>query len=214
MLIAIEDRLAAIMESEPLELDGEAYKGNYELGNWKSIEGWMNANLKGKIYINVSTKGNVFVSAKGIDKIVHHANDGFYQKSVIYIPQIIERMGFLASEVNEHAKKGYYRYDYFITSVKMDGEDHTILSTVGITGKNFYYYDQVAMEGNIRYLIEEFIETIEKKGEGLNSRGQLVTSGLTKSNLPKGKYSRLYKIFEAASISKYSKFSEKSQGKN
>jgi hypothetical protein len=27
MLIAIEDRLAAIMESEPLELDGEAYRG-------------------------------------------------------------------------------------------------------------------------------------------------------------------------------------------
>jgi hypothetical protein len=209
----LEECMDCILKMPEVELDGEAYKGKYELGNWKSIENWMNANLKGRAYANISTGENISISAKGVDKIVHHANDEAYQKNVIYIPQIIEGMEFLASESNEHVKKGYYRYDYFITPVKMDGKEYTILSIVGITGKNSYYYDQVVMEGNIKYLIGKFIETIEKEREGLNSRGQLVTSGLTSSNLPKGKYSRLYKILEAIPISKYNKFFEESQEK-
>jgi disulfide oxidoreductase YuzD len=215
MLITPKDRLAMIVESEPLELDGEAYKGKYDIENRKDIEKWLNANLKGKTYTNLNIGKKISISAKGIGKIAHHASDKVYQKSIFHIPKIIVSMKFLASEPNEHIKKGYDSYEYFITSIKMSGKDYTVLSIVGVEGKNFYY-DQAVMEGNIKYLVETFTKAIEKKREGLDSGVQLITSGLststsnaseseTASSLPKGKYSRLYKILENVSTDKYSK---------
>jgi hypothetical protein len=72
---------------------------------------------------------------------------------------------------------------------------------------------------NIGDKVETFTKAIEKKREGLDSGVQLITSGLSTStsnaseselasSLPKSKYSRLYKILESVSISKYSKFFE------
>jgi hypothetical protein len=145
MLIALEARLAAIIESEPLELAGEAYIGKYEL-NRESIKRFILAKLRGKIK-NIDTGSYITISKQSALKLASHYIDGeVYQKSIIHIPEIIEKMQFLEEMRPEKENARFDNYSYYITGVNMDGKSYTILSTVASKGESIYY-DQNVFEG-------------------------------------------------------------------
>jgi len=98
--MTLEERIKCIIcESEiELELEGEAYRGKYELNNAKSIKEFifdkLRLNYKGekKIYINADTGEKIIISHGSAGKLATRWKNGeAYQKSLAYIPLIIEK---------------------------------------------------------------------------------------------------------------------------
>jgi hypothetical protein len=180
MLIALEARLAAIIESEPLELVGEAYVGNYKLNDGRSIKKFilnkLRLNDKGKniAYINLDTGNKIIISGNSAGKLAKHYKDGeIYQKTLAHIPQIIENMKFLEEMSAEKENAKFDKYSYYVMKAKIYGEYYTIFSTVGHNKDNVYYYQNV-FEGTPKEVFEEI-----KNGK-----------------LKDGKYSRLFDILK------------------
>jgi hypothetical protein len=92
---SLEERISRILRTPELELDGEAYKGKYELNDGKSIKKFILGELR-KVYTNFNTNYKIAISNNSAGKLAFHWKDGeAYQKSIVHIPQIIERMQFL-----------------------------------------------------------------------------------------------------------------------
>jgi len=142
----LEERIKRIIETSEIELDGEAYIGKYELNSAKSIRDFVLKKLR-NTYTNVVTNNKISVSGSTAEKLASHWKDGeAYQKSLAHIPQIIERMLFLEEMSPEGDNAKYHKYSYYITPVRINGKQYTILSTVGRTDKEIYY-DQNVFEG-------------------------------------------------------------------
>jgi hypothetical protein len=146
-MLIFENRLAAIIESEPLELDGEAYKGKFylEAKDFKSMRKGIALcikDLQGKIFINKETGNEITISNKGLRELVSFVKkDEVYIKSLAYIPNIIENMRYLETKPNMK-NDGYASFDYYITPVIMDGENYIVSSVVGKSTNGEYYYHQ------------------------------------------------------------------------
>ena len=186
---SLEERINLILHTPELELDGNAYIGKYELGNWKSVESWMKENLLRKKFLNHDTGESLQITTKGMDKLIHHSkNDDAYKKSICHIPAIIENMKFFEKEGNEKLNGKFDSYEYFLTPVKIDGNDYTILSIVG-KNKEGFYYDQSVMEGKARDLINKRRDlllqehTQQKKADDL-------------ANPSNSKYNRFFRILQ------------------
>jgi len=137
--MTLEERIKCIICAGEIELDGEAYRGKYELGDAKSIRDFILDNLRGKIR-NLSTGNSITLSKQSAQKLTSHFKDGeAYQKSLAHIPQIIENMQFLEKTSAEKANAKFGDYFYYITNAKINNEPYTILSTVGRKGGDIYY---------------------------------------------------------------------------
>jgi hypothetical protein len=147
MFIAPKDRLVAIIKSEPLELEGEAYKGKYELNTKKrtAVFKWLRKEFQGETMKNPDWK----------------------------------------QEAGRN--KGYPDFDYFITPVKMDGKDYTILSEVGKNSNGEYYYYQNVFEGNLPEVIE--------KARGLSNRSSASLAD-AKEQTSHNKYNKFLEIMQ------------------
>ena len=133
------------LNPETLELNSEAYKGKFELNKWKSIEDYLKS-MKQLEMRNKHTNEQIKLSSKGIDKLLHRAstNGEVYKKSLAHLPEIIENMVYISSEPNRNEiKKGFNEYRRYLTRIKMDGKDYTILSIVGKSKEGFYYDQQL-----------------------------------------------------------------------
>jgi len=156
--MTLEERLELIICASEIELGDEAYIGKYELNNVKSIKDFILGKLR-KTYENLSTKDKISVSSTSADKLSGHLKDGhIYQKTIAHIPEIIKNM-LLLEEMKPDKGKGDKRakfdsYSYYITSVKIGGEQYTILSTVGQKGQEIYY-DQNVFEGTPEEIFKE-----------------------------------------------------------
>jgi len=144
----LKERIDNILRTPALELDGNAYSGKYELNNVKSIKDFILKKLRNKKgYANLDTGDKIFISHNSAGKLSMHWMDGnTYQKSLVHIPQIIENMQLLEEAKPDKENSKYNKYSYYITSVQIDYELHTILSTVGYTEKGIYY-DHNVFEG-------------------------------------------------------------------
>jgi hypothetical protein len=150
MFIAPRDRLAAILESEPVELDGEAYVGNYKLNDVSSIRNFIDCEFRFKVYENSDTGEKVIISRNSVGKLAGHFRDGeAYQKSIVHIPKIIENMKFLKEMPMDKKNPKWKKYSYYIIGVKICGEPYTILSVIGHNDKSIYY-DQTVFDGALR----------------------------------------------------------------
>jgi hypothetical protein len=150
MGIDLKERIKRIIHTPSLELDGNAYFGNYYLNDWKSIKEFMlnklRFNDKGEIilYINLDTGNKITVSGSSAGKLAGHYKYGeIYQKTIMHIPKIIENMKFLEEIIPEKGKTKFVKYSYYITGVNIDNESYTILSTVGHNENGIYYYQNV-----------------------------------------------------------------------
>jgi uncharacterized protein YukE len=213
---SLEERIKCIIHMPELEMEGNAYKGKYELNDFGSIKDFMLKKLrideKGKkiTYTNQSTGDEIIISHEAAGEIAgYYKSSEAYQKVIAHIPKIIENMQFLEEMKADKEKAKFDKYSYYVTPVKIDGESYTILSTVGRNRQEIYYYQNV------------FKGTPEKVFEETENETNV-------------KYSRLNKILKNAKIekrqleadpghtqeaptaynSKYNKFSEEKQGKN
>ena len=144
-----------------IELDGEAYKGKYELNNRKSIKKFILVKLrlnnegKNKIYTNLDTDEKITLSVNSAGKLAgHYKHSEAYQKTIAHIPKIIENMKFIEEMMPEKENSKYDKYSYYILRVKIEGGPHTILSTVG-HNKDGIYYDQNVFKGTPQEIFNE-----------------------------------------------------------
>ena len=149
--ISLEERIDRILYTGEIPLDGNAYKGNegFELGKWKSIRAFidrlrLNANGKNAVYENLDTGDKIIISRESAGKITQHWKDGeIYQKTLAHIPEIIRNMKLL-----DEAKNNGINYSYFVTPIELDGNPHTVFSTVR-RENNSVYYDHNVFEGAV-----------------------------------------------------------------
>jgi hypothetical protein len=111
-----------------IELDGEAYKGKYELNteNKTTVFKWLQKEFQGKIYINKCTGNKISISRNGIRELIYFIKDDMaYMKSLVHIPKIIENMQYLETMPNKK-NKSYAYFDYYITPIKMSGRSYMV----------------------------------------------------------------------------------------
>jgi len=208
--MTLEERIKCIICASEIELEGEAYMGKYELGNIKSIKDFILKKLR-KTYTNLATNDKISVSSTSADKLSGHLKDGYiYQKTIAHIPEITRNMQFLERMTpdkgnDENKKKAKFdHYSYYITPIKIDGEQYTVLSTVGQKGQEIYY-DQNVFEGTPEETFKEARISTDIKYSRLSKiLGNENKSGLRQVGitLPEA---------QTASINKYSKFSTDAQ---
>ena len=205
----LEARIGRILCIPSLELDGNAYKGKYELNNRKSITDFIKClrlNSKGEnvSYANLDTGKKIIISKRSAEKLASH-NGEIYQKTIAHIPKIIENMIFLEEMLSDKPNAKYKNYSYYITQVKIDNESYTILSTVGRYGDEIYY-DQNIFKGSTQ---DVFIEAKNKLNEPKYSRLNEILHKTKMGSWP------LAEIIPSESptypINKYSKFPKKSK---
>jgi hypothetical protein len=155
----LKERIDRIIYTSEIELDGGAYKAKYELNNRKSIKEFildklrLNNNGKNKVYTNIDTGEKITLSVNSAGKLAGHYGET-HQKTIVHIPQIIERMQFLEEMLPDKENAKYGKYSYYITKTKIDGESHTILSTVGYN-KDGIYYDHNVFKGTSQEVFKE-----------------------------------------------------------
>jgi hypothetical protein len=116
------------------------------LNDGKSIKKFILDELR-KVYTNFGTSDKITLSHDSAGKLSSHYRDGeAYQKSIAYIPEIIERMQFLEEMKPSKEKAKYRKYSYYITPINIGGKQHVVLSTVGYMGQEIYY-DHNVFEG-------------------------------------------------------------------
>ena len=110
---------------------------------------------------NKHTNEQIKLSSKGIDKLLHRAttNGEVYKKSLAHLPEIIENMVYISSEPNRNeTKKGFNEYRRYLTRIKMDGKDYTVLSIVGKSKEGFYYDQQLFLISESEFVKERLAD--------------------------------------------------------
>jgi len=200
--MTLEERIKRIICAGEIELDGEVYIGKYELGNRKSITSFILNKLR-KTYINLNTGNKVIISRQSGEKLATRI-DEIHQKTIAYIPQIIEKMLFLEKMVPDKENASFDNYSYYITTIKIDGKNYTILSTVGQKRKsNETYYDQNVFKGTPK----EVFENLENTDNNTQFRR---LAKILKGNKEEGwsKPEIIPSVEPTSPINKYSKISE------
>jgi len=165
--MTLEERIKCIICASEIELEGEAYRGKYELNSVKSIKDFIldklrwNGNIA-KIYTNLNTNDKIILSHDSAGKLAGHGGEA-YKKTLAHIPQIIEKMQFLEEMGADKENASFDKYSYYITPVKIDGKSYTILSTVGFKGKKIYY-DQNVFEGTPEEVFKRINKAVEMGG--------------------------------------------------
>jgi hypothetical protein len=162
----LEERIECVLCAQELELDGNAYRGKYELNNGKSIKNFILDNLR-NIYINLDTNAKIKVSRETAKKLIYHfKDDEDYQKTIAHIPKIIKKMQFLEEMKPDKEDANFDNYSYYITKARLDSESYTIFSVVGCVW-NELYYDQNVFKGTAR---EVFAKAINEANNTKYSR--------------------------------------------
>jgi hypothetical protein len=210
----LEERIERIISTPELELDGEAYRGRYEMDNGRSIKEFILVKLrldeKGAniSYINQNMGSEIIISNNSAGKIAgHYKNGEAYQKTIAHIPKIIEKMQFLEEMKADKENAKFDKYSYYITPAKIDGDAYTILSTVGHNRQEIYY-DQNIFKGLPKDVFAEAKNSTIERSERLNKI--LKNADIEKRQLEADPgYTQ---EAPTASTNKYSKFSEEKQG--
>lgn len=132
------ERLRKLRESTPVTITGEEYKGKYEL-NRDSAKQWIKDNLRGT-YVNEDTGDKIELSKVGANKVTSHGErDEAHLKSIVAIPQLIEKSIFIAEQPNEKGNDKYDSYRYYVCGLNIAGEDYTAKIVIGVKGDSKYY---------------------------------------------------------------------------
>lgn len=74
----------------------------------------------------------------------HHYFFKEHIQSMLYVPEIIEKGTFIGEVENQNVEKhrNIKKYLYFATGLKINGNDYTCKSVIGVDDRKNYYYDQ------------------------------------------------------------------------
>ncbi len=131
-------RIEKLLQSKPVEITGEEYKGKYEL-NRDSVKAYIKDHLR-KEYKNRDTGEIILVTREGSQKVTSQGmGNDVHLKSILAIPQLIEESIFIDELPNEKDNDKYDSYRYYVTGLKIGGEDYTARLTIGVKQGNKYY---------------------------------------------------------------------------
>ena len=128
-------RIEKLRHSKPVDV---IFKNEYSL-NRKDAKEWLKENVRGK-YTNIDTGDKVEVSKVGINEVTAHGSqDEAHLKSLVSIPQMIEKSIFIDEIPNTKDNDKYDSYRYYVCGLNIDGTDYTAKIVVGVKGDNKYY---------------------------------------------------------------------------
>lgn len=157
---AKKERIAKLRESKPVEITGKEYEGKYEL-NRDSAQKYILDNLRGEYTIN-DTGEKVKVSKKGAKKVTSHSQGNeAHMKSIAAIPELIGNAVFIEERHPYKKNAQYDSFRYYVTGLKIGGEDYTVRITIGVK-KGEFYYDHYLTEiekGNLIEVAQSFKPT-------------------------------------------------------
>ena len=132
------ERIRKLRESKPVEITGEEYKEKYKL-NRDSAKQWIKDNLR-RAYTNKDTGEKIELSKVGANKVTSHGErNEAHLKSIVAIPQLIEKSIFIEEQPNKKGNDKYDSYRYYVCGLKIGGEDYTAKIVIGVKGDNKYY---------------------------------------------------------------------------
>lgn len=131
-------RIEKLRKNTPVEITGEEYKGQYEL-NRESAQKYILNNLRGEYIIN-DTGERVQISKKGAKKVTSHSQGSeAHMQSIVAIPELIGNSVFIEERPAYKDNAQYDSYRYYVTGLKIGGEDYTARITIGVKNGEFYY---------------------------------------------------------------------------
>ena len=140
-----------IEKDDRIILDGEDITGMVEsLIDYQDRRGIQGLEKEIGQFINGEYKNNdtnlIFsVSNKNAREIAnHHYFFKEHIQSMLYVPEIIEKGTFIGEVENQNVEKhrNIKKYLYFATGLKINGNDYTCKSVIGVDDRKNYYYDQ------------------------------------------------------------------------
>jgi hypothetical protein len=135
-----QDRISAIVDSKPLEITGEEYKGNYEL-NRNSAKSFIKDNLRGE-YVNSESGDVIQIRKDGAQKITSHSmTNEDYLKTISVLPELIKNAVYIDELPNLKDKPKYTGYRYYVSGLKIGEKDYTVKLTVGVDASGYKLYD-------------------------------------------------------------------------
>lgn len=149
-----------LRNSNPVEITGEEYKGLYDLTR-ESAQQYILDNLRGEYTIN-DTGEKVKVSKKGAKKVTSHSQGNeAHMQSIVAIPELIGNSVFIEERPAYKDNAQYDSYRYYVTGLKIGGEDYTARITIGVKNGEFYYdhYLTDIEKGNLIEAAQSFIPT-------------------------------------------------------
>ena len=154
------ERIRKLRESKPVEITGEEYKGKYEL-NRDSAQKYVLDTLRGEYTIK-DTGEKVNLSKIGAKKVTSHSmGNEAHLKSIAAIPQLISNAIFIEERPPYKEGAQYDSYRYYVTGLKINGEDYTVRMTIGVKNGKYYYdhYLTNIEKGNLIEIAQGFTPT-------------------------------------------------------
>lgn len=187
-------RIESLRVSEPVEITGDEYKGKYDLTR-DSAKAWIKDNLRGE-YTNKNTKERIEVRKDGAQKVTSHSmGNEAHLKSLVAIPELIEKSIFIEERPNEKDNLKYDSYRYYVCGLKIGETNYTVKITVGVKGGS-KYYDHALTEiekGSLLDNIDALSTTFDAKE---TSKGFGSTPGINPTTLAISKDSKLLSILQ------------------
>jgi hypothetical protein len=147
------ERIFAFLETQDIDLEGEAWVGKYEL-TAHSIKSFILNDLRMDLRI-LQTAETISISRKTAKKLTNHDMDNAtYKKLFAHLPKIIENLFFVAEMRPDHDNPNFDLFRYYMLGFVMDGKTHCILATVGERGEKVYY-DQTLFEESKEALVQK-----------------------------------------------------------
>jgi hypothetical protein len=132
--------IGKLRNSAPLTATGEEWRGKYEL-NPNAAQKYITGNLR-TIYTVSDNGDQIQVNRTSAGEVLsHNRYDQIHLKSIALIPDLIRNGIFVEELPNEKWKKGFERYRYYVTGLKMGGVDYTVKMVVGVGKNGEMYYD-------------------------------------------------------------------------
>jgi len=178
-------RVEKLRRSETVAIKGDEYEGKYEL-NRDSAKQWIKDNLR-KEYTNEDTGEKISLSKVSANEVTSHGErDEAHLKSVVAIPQLIEKSIFIEEQPNEKGNDKYDSYRYYVCGLKIGGEDYTVKIVIGVKNGSKYYDHRL---------------TQIEKGKLINSLNGLSNSVAANQNAPisVGKDTKLHALLQTNS---------------
>lgn len=154
------ERIRKLRDIKPVEITGEEYRGKYEL-NRDSAQKYVLDNLRGEYTIK-DTGEKVNLSKVGAKKVTSHSmGNEAHLKSIAAIPQLISNAIFIEERPPYKEGAQYDSYRYYVTGLKLNGEDYTVRMTIGVKNGKYYYdhYLTNIEKGNLIEIAQGFTPT-------------------------------------------------------
>ena len=183
------ERIRKLRDIKPVEITGEEYRGKYEL-NRDSAQKYVLDNLRGEYTIK-DTGEKVNLSKVGAKKVTSHSmGNEAHLKSIAAIPQLISNAIFIEERPPYKEGAQYDSYRYYVTGLKLNGEDYTVRMTIGVKNGKYYYdhYLTNIEKGNLIEIAQGFTPTEDAPNPSYaDDKGNDTNSIMQADEIEKGK---------------------------